>query len=143
MESWKTYTNKEVGIAFDYPYNWTLDEPTFEVLQVSLYPPESDPSLPSSNIHFFMLNQSYFPEPTPYLCMTQYESFFTNSDLQGRKSEDEPISVGSAKCLPKVGGCFPGADIEFPLKNKTLIVSYCLVDKDRFEEVIKTLRLVE
>ena len=140
---WKTYVNKEVGITFDYPSNWTLEEPTVEVLQVSLYPPESDPSLPSSSINFGLFNQSYLPEPTPYLCITQYESFFTNSNLQGRKSEDEPISVGSGKCLPKVGGCFPKAYIEFPLKDKTLEVSYCLADKNRFEEIIKTLKVIK
>ena len=140
---WKTYINKKVGITFDYPSNWTLEEPTIDVLQVSLYPPESDPNLPSSSINLSILNQFYLPQPTPYRCMTQYESFFTNSGLQGRRSEDEPISVGTYKCLPKVGGCFPTADIEFSLKNKTLRINYCLADKNRFEKIIKTLKIIQ
>ena len=139
-EDWKTYVNKKVGITFNYPSNWTLKEPTIDVLQVSLYPPESDQSLPSSSINLYLINQSYLPEPTPYLCMTQYQSFFTNNNLQGRKTQDEPTS---GKCFPKTGGCFPTANIEFPLKNKTLGINYCLADKIRFEEIIKTLKIIQ
>jgi hypothetical protein len=138
--NWKTYVNHRVGISFDYPSDWTLKEATDEVLQVSLYPPESNPDLPSSNVHFYLDSRSYLPEPTPYQCMTDYMPYYIDSGVVGRKSEDQPSST---LCLPVTGGCFPTAEIQFPIMSKVLVVRYCLDNKIRFEEIINTLKIIQ
>lgn len=135
---WKTYINKDLGISFNYPKNWKIIDDQGP-MYVSLYPPESDPKLPSDNIAFYRKDQSYIPEPTPNNCMTPFKSYIVGN-VTGRITEDEPLSN---KCFPRTGGCSSIVNIELPLRDKTLTISYCARDRIRSEEVIKTLKVAE
>lgn len=136
----KTYTSSRFGISFDYPDDWTIKEPTVDVLQVILYPPESDPEIPSSNMHFSINTIPYSPEPTPGKCMSEYVPYYTSTGIVGRKTEDMPPS---RLCLPKTGGCSPSAQIQLPIMGNVLEINYCLQDKTRFEEIINTVKIVQ
>jgi len=132
---WKTYINKDVGITFDYPKDWKIIDnqgPTY----ILLYPPESNPELPSDNISFNKEDKLYIPEPTPNNCMTPYKPYVINN-IAARITED------TNKCGPRTGGCSSLINIEFPLNNKILTISYCTRDRIRSEEIIKTLKIIK
>jgi len=135
ISDWKTYANNKLGVSFKYPSNWQIIENSGIPV---LYPPESNPELPSANASFYILDTPFLPEPTPEKCTTEYKEYDIN-DILGRTNED--ISTSSSSPCFRVGGCLYRFFVEIPINNKTLVGSACKELETDFKAILQTLKI--
>jgi len=131
--NWYSYQNDELGIFLYYPPSWQAITSN-DVSGVGLYPPESDPSVPTPMIKIEWLDVSYSDQP-----LINTESSINSieiSGILGRQYQDSKFVVPTQSQY-----------IELPYRNGILFfittIGPSVYLGSQLDEILKTLTLNE